>query len=202
MACYYQLRVKHSGGVQRGVATNTYGIFSGGSIPTQAEADAAALALYNLISSSNYKDLFPTTISIEVDSVVTGGVVGSPPTATFSVHPGDAVLGTVAGAQAAPQLALCVSFKSNTFGRHGRGRVYLGPLSAARVTSGGILNPGSAGALDTVYTAYFNALNTATLLPAIINRSTHTAIAITNARIGDRIDSQRRRKPRTEIYSA
>jgi len=98
------------------------------------------------------------------------------------------------------QCATVVSLLTASATRHGRGRFYLPPLAVDTLTNGRI-NGATTTILDTAWTAFFDSLNTDGLTPVVRNRTGHVSTTVTSARIGDVIDTQRRRRNKlTETY--
>jgi hypothetical protein len=65
----------------------------------------------------------------------------------------------------------------------------------------GRINGATQTILDTAWTAFFDSLNTDGLTPVVRNRTGHISTTVTSARIGDVIDTQRRRRNKlTETY--
>jgi hypothetical protein len=55
--------------------------------------------------------------------------------------------------------------------------------------------------LDTAWTAFFDSLNTDGVTPVVRNRTGHISTTVTSARVGDVIDTQRRRRNKlTETF--
>lgn len=99
------------------------------------------------------------------------------------------------------QCATVVSLLTNSATRHGRGRFYLPPLHADNLLNGR-LSPTCMTTLDTAWTAYFDSLDTDGVTPVVRNRTGHVSTTVTSARIGDVIDTQRRRRNKlTETYT-
>ncbi len=104
-----------------------------------------------------------------------------------------ALTGVGAGEMLPFQCATVVSLLTASATRHGRGRFYLPPL-AALVLDGGRISAASLAVLDTAWTAFFASLNTDGVTPVVRNRTGHISTTVTSARIGDVIDTQRRRR--------
>jgi len=104
-----------------------------------------------------------------------------------------ALTGVGAGEMLPFQCATVVSLLTASATRHGRGRFYLPPL-AALVLDGGRISAASLAVLDTAWTAFFDSLNTDGVTPVVRNRTGHVSTTVTSARIGDVIDTQRRRR--------
>lgn len=104
-----------------------------------------------------------------------------------------ALTGVGAGEMLPFQCATVVSLLTASATRHGRGRFYLPPL-AALVLDGGRISAASLAVLDTAWTAFFDSLNTDGVTPVVRNRTGHISTTVTSARIGDVIDTQRRRR--------
>lgn len=100
----------------------------------------------------------------------------------------------VADAEMLPfQCATVVTLLTASATRHGRGRFYLPPL-AANTLLNGRLNSATLTVLDTAWTAFFDSLNTDGVTPVVRNRTGHVSTTVTSARVGDVIDTQRRRR--------
>jgi len=104
-----------------------------------------------------------------------------------------ALTGVGAGEMLPFQCATVVSLLTASATRHGRGRFYLPPL-AALVLDGGRISAASLAVLDTAWTAFFSSLNGDNITPVVRNRTGHVSTTVTSARIGDVIDTQRRRR--------
>lgn len=104
-----------------------------------------------------------------------------------------ALTGVGAGEMLPFQCATVITLLSASATRHGRGRFYLPPL-AALVLDGGRISAASLTVLDTAWTAFFDSLNTDGVTPVIRNRTGHISTTVTSARVGDVIDTQRRRR--------
>jgi hypothetical protein len=108
----------------------------------------------------------------------------------------------VADAEMLPfQCATVISLLTASATRHGRGRFYLPPLAASFLLNGK-LNSTAMTTLDTAWTAFFDSLNTDGVNPVVRNRTGHVSTPVTSARVGDVIDTQRRRRNKlTETYT-
>ena len=108
----------------------------------------------------------------------------------------------VADAEMLPfQCATVISLLTASATRHGRGRFYLPPLAASFLLNGK-LNTTAMTTLDTAWTAFFDSLNTDGVNPVVRNRTGHVSTPVTSARVGDVIDTQRRRRNKlTETYT-
>lgn len=99
------------------------------------------------------------------------------------------------------QCATVVSLLTASATRHGRGRFYLPPLATGSIDQGRV-SAASLAVLDTAWTAYFASLNGDNITPVVRNRTGHVSTTVTSARIGDVIDTQRRRRNKlTETYT-
>jgi len=109
----------------------------------------------------------------------------------------------VADAEMLPfQCATVITLLTASATRHGRGRFYLPPLAASFLLNGK-LNSSAMTALDTAWTAFFDSLNTDGVNPVVRNRTGHISTPVTGARVGDVIDTQRRRRNKlVETYTA
>lgn len=108
----------------------------------------------------------------------------------------------VADAEMLPfQCATVISLLTASATRHGRGRFYLPPLAASFLLNGK-LNSTAMTTLDTAWTAFFDSLNTDGVNPVVRNRTGHISTPVTSARVGDVIDTQRRRRNKlVETYT-
>jgi hypothetical protein len=108
----------------------------------------------------------------------------------------------VADAEMLPfQCATVISLLTASATRHGRGRFYLPPLAASFLLNGK-LNSTAMTTLDTAWTAFFDSLNTDGVNPVVRNRTGHVSTPVTSARVGDVIDTQRRRRNKlVETYT-
>jgi hypothetical protein len=104
-----------------------------------------------------------------------------------------ALTGVDAGEMLPFQCATVVSLLTASATRHGRGRFYLPPL-AVSVLDTGRISAAALAVLDTAWTAFFDSLNTDGVTPVVRNRTGHVSTTVTSARIGDVIDTQRRRR--------
>lgn len=113
-----------------------------------------------------------------------------------------ALTGVVDGEMLPFQCATVISLLTASATRHGRGRFYLPPLSATFLLNGK-LNSTAMTTLDTAWTAFFDSLNTDGVSPVVRNRTGHISTPVTGARVGDVIDTQRRRRNKlVETYTA
>jgi len=112
-----------------------------------------------------------------------------------------ALTGVAAGEMLPFQCATVVSLLTASATRHGRGRFYLPPLAVSVIDQGRV-SAASLAVLDTAWTAFFASLNTDNITPVVRNRTGHVSTTVTSARIGDVIDTQRRRRNKlTETYT-
>lgn len=110
---------------------------------------------------------------------------------------------------ASPELACCVSLYTATRNKHGRGRIYFGPVSTNGLGTDGLLSAGLITALGTFMRAWQNNVRTrgtpglsATYAGIVWNRTNKTQGCVINrVRVGDEIDRQERRtKDRPETF--
>jgi hypothetical protein len=112
-----------------------------------------------------------------------------------------ALTGDEAGEMLPFQVAVVISLLTNVANRHGRGRFYLPPLATGTVDTGR-LSAAAIGILDVAWTAFFDSINTDGLQPQVRNRTAHTSIPVSTARVGNVFDTQRRRRNKlTETYT-
>ena len=112
-----------------------------------------------------------------------------------------ALTGVAAGEMLPFQCATVISLLTNSATRHGRGRFYLPPLAVSQ-TDQGRVSAAAMIVLDTAWTAFFDSLNTSGITPVVRNRTGHVSTTVTSARVGNVIDTQRRRRNKlTEVYT-
>lgn len=112
-----------------------------------------------------------------------------------------ALTGAVVGEMLPYQCATVISLLTGSATRHGRGRFYLPPLATSMI-AGGRLSATAVGILDVAWTAFFDSMATDLLSVVVRNRIGHTSLVVTSARVGDVIDTQRRRRNKlTETYT-
>lgn len=99
------------------------------------------------------------------------------------------------------QCATVISLISDSATRHGRGRFFLPPLAADVLADGRVSNTAILS-ISTAFTSFFDTLVTAGLTPVIRNRVGHVSTTVTSARVGNVIDTQRRRRNKLEeVYT-
>lgn len=91
------------------------------------------------------------------------------------------------------QVALVVSLSTTLANRHGRGRFYLPPLTAASLAQGR-LAPAAQTTVASSVQALFSGLNGGNLTPVVRDRVGHISTVVTSASVGDVFDTQRRRR--------
>jgi len=112
-----------------------------------------------------------------------------------------ALTGVASGEMLPFQCATVISLLTNSATRHGRGRFYLPPLAVSQ-TDQGRVSAAAMIVLDTAWTAFFDSLNTDGVTPVVRNRTGHVSTTVTSARVGNVIDTQRRRRNKlTEVYT-
>jgi hypothetical protein len=100
------------------------------------------------------------------------------------------------------QCATVITLVTASATRHGRGRFYLPPLGVG-VLDTGRLSAAATGSLELAFTSFFDVLSTAGLSVVVRNRSGHVSTPVTEARVGNVIDTQRRRRNKLiETYTA
>lgn len=113
-----------------------------------------------------------------------------------------ALTGTDAGEMLPFQCATVISLLTASATRHGRGRFYLPPLAVSTLDTGRT-SAAAITTLDTAWTAFFDSLNTDGVNPVVRNRTGHVSTPVTSARVGNVIDTQRRRRNKlVEVYTA
>jgi len=113
-----------------------------------------------------------------------------------------ALTGVDAGEMLPFQCATVISLLTASATRHGRGRFYLPPLAVSTLDTGRT-SAAAITTLDTAWTAFFDSLNTDGVNPVVRNRTGHVSTPVTSARVGNVIDTQRRRRNKlVEVYTA
>jgi len=113
-----------------------------------------------------------------------------------------ALTGVDAGEMLPFQCATVISLLTASATRHGRGRFYLPPLAVSTLDTGRT-SAAAIAVLDTAWTAFFDSLNTDGVTPVVRNRTGHVSTTVTSARVGNVIDTQRRRRNKlVEVYTA
>ena len=106
----------------------------------------------------------------------------------------DAALPGVATDSMLPfQVSLAVSLSTTLANRHGRGRFYLPPLTAASLAVGRVA-PSSLTTIGSAVGALFSGLAGGNLTPVVRDRTGHISTVVTSASVGDVFDTQRRRR--------
>jgi len=168
-----------------------------GAQTTDAAVQAAVDAIRDFYAAIQFHYNDTATITVG-ESVVE---VDATPPVVRAITP-RTVVGTASSGQAPAQLALVMSLRSAVATRAGRGRIYLGPIKAADMTTGGRFVAASATTIQTAGNALIAAL---AALPqpynlAIRNRTaggvelpagSHTVVM--SVSVNDDIDTQRRR---------
>lgn len=112
-------------------------------------------------------------------------------------------VGSRAGAGLPPQMACCVSLRTNIASRRTRGRMYLPGLREADVTSSGLFDPGFTNDVSDSFDGLRRSLdnvNLGTFEQVVFSRVSDSWQRVVSVRVGDRADVQRRRKITAESY--
>lgn len=110
--------------------------------------------------------------------------------------------GTDIGEVLPAQCATAISIVTAQATRSGRGRFYLPPLAVSTVAAGR-LSAGALTNLQTAFTNFFDVLETAGLQIVVRNRTLHQSTVVIDAKVGDVIDTQRRRRNKlVEAFTA
>lgn len=168
---------------------------------TGSTGDANA-ALADAIDTA-YTEGFASVTAPEVSSTL-ASTASIDPSTDGQITRVEAVLalpGTATAEMLPFQCATCISLISDSATRHGRGRFFLPPLAADVLADGRVSNTAIL-AISTAFTGFFDVLSTAGLAPVIRNRSGHVSTPVTSARVGNVIDTQRRRRNKLqEVYT-
>lgn len=123
--------------------------------------------------------------------------VSEPPVIYIPSSPAAPVVAP-AGSSAAPQLSMCISWRTNKAGSRYRGRTYYGPLTPAAIGSDGKFTPSAVssalGYAQTFLTAIPGLdIGGGAAFLGVYSRKYGTIEAITGVTIDSKIDTQRRR---------
>ena len=130
-----------------------------------------------------------TTIDEATDGQISRDdlVVGVPGTATAESLP--------------YQCAVVISLLTTLANRHGYGRIYL-PAPAVSAMSGGVLSSGFTAAVAADMQDFFTAMSNGALTVVLRDRVHHVSTTVVSARIGNVVDTQRRRRDKlAETYT-
>lgn len=202
MTGYYQARVIVTGGPLTRPAMNIFNFSTSSDTGISSEAQSVAGFLHTYITDPGVSGLYPTSCTITVDPIVKFGVTGFKPSAQFTTSPGAATGGTGGtGVNLPAQAAVVVSWRTNLIGRAFRGRTYHGPLGPNVSSGNGVIGSTIIGNLNAAAANLINNSSTASLPLSILHKHSYQWTIVTGHKVGNIIDSQRRRKPKTEVYS-
>lgn len=159
----------------------------------QAAAVTWATTLWNGATAGHgYRDHVVTTTGM--DSVTTVSVDPSTGVQTGRTDTAVAMPGVVAGSAMPGDVALCVSLRTATPTRSGRGRFFLPQPAATQTTAVGrvlaLLITDTIASLSGAWSGYL----TASDIPVVYSRTGRLTRTITSYDIGDLFDTQRRRE--------
>lgn len=101
------------------------------------------------------------------------------------------------------QCAICISLQTSLAGSRNRGRFYLPPPGVQSLTTAGRLDSGALTGLSNGLTAWKNSLIGDGFTLVVLSRSEGAQTVVTNLRIGNVIDTQRRRRNGlSEVYTS
>lgn len=103
------------------------------------------------------------------------------------------------GSMLPPQLAICCTLLTETPGRRGRGRLFLGGISAGLLTAQGRLTVANRDGIATRLAAFYKEVRDAPFQndyarPVVVSPTTGTAAPITRVQVGDVPDTMRSRR--------
>jgi len=137
-----------------------------------------------------------------MDTATTAGINPATDGQTTRVTATVSHAGSITGNPLPYQVAVVISLLTDTATRHGRGRLYL-PAPDVSMCVDGKLSSTALTNIDTGMTALFDSLNTSVLTPVVRNRTAHSSLNVTSARVGSVFDTQRRRRNKIpETYTA
>jgi hypothetical protein len=175
----------------------------------QTALDAAALAIANITPPTQLRECMGTQAKregcrLEVRDDATDGLIG------ISIQASTTPVAGTATSVLPAQAAVVASLMTNTPGGRGRGRIYWPATGVQLATTGRISLP-APGVLVADFKTYFAAMDTAltTAFPtiafdlAVRSKTSRTTPHVTRLRVGNVVDTQRRRRDALpESYSA
>lgn len=183
------------------VSSHFLGPGVGGTLATSVFA--ADLWMSTLAADPNFPGMFPSTLAFQAVKVseideATGAVIATANgTETF---PGTDIVGALP-----PQAGVVVSLGTAVSGASKRGRYYLPPMSVSVLAATGRLDSGvQADLLAAVTAAHAAEISVSGGQPLLVySRKLHSVEPVVTLRIGDVIDTQRRRRDKlVENYVA
>lgn len=186
-----------------GIETFQHGhqVSSAGSAVDVAE-DAAAQWLA-ILAVTNFSRNWRTDVTwSQVNVSELGATPADPVVTSAQVAIGDS--GTAAGSGLPLQCAPCGSLRSTTAGSRGRGRMFLPPPAVAVIGNNGRLTSTATGDMADGLQDYLTAMETATHTVGIVSSvgGIYQFYNISTVRVGDVIDTQRRRRNGVaEVYA-
>lgn len=159
---------------------------------TQVADDAVSTAEGTLFSS-DFLSNFTSGVAWSQINVAELGGFGEPVVASQIRSISET--GTAEGAMLPPQCAIVVSHLTLGAGSRNRGRAYLPAVAASGLTTAGRITSTVRGELLTAYAGWLTSLDAAGSQPIVLSEVGGGAVSfITSVRIGDVIDTQRRRR--------
>jgi hypothetical protein len=176
------------------VASTTCAWRNGSGIVSTPDAEATALAGRALALWDSIKGEYPIETNFVGSRVAWIGVDG------LTVETVDRSIAPSNGFDNVPSLptevALVASLRTTTYGRTGRGRMYLPALSRSKVKAGGRVLDASQSTIADAMAAYLADLTVgaSTLSSCVASRTLMALRNVTQVQVGDVFDSQRRRR--------
>lgn len=167
-----------------------------------AVAQDAAAQWLAILTDVDFSGLFRTDITWSQVNVSELGASPSAPVITSATEP-IADGGTLSSEGLPAQCSVVVSLRTATAGSRARGRMYLPPCAAAALSSAGRLDTAELTNLADAMGSYFGAMSAAGHTPTVFSGvgGVWTDYVITNIRVGNVIDTQRRRRADlAEVY--
>jgi len=168
----------------------SFGVYSSGSASLAAAQTAWAAGVTAFASTAYLLTLADTCHFVEITTVEIDPSTGKQLTGTTDPR---SEVGTATTESLPYQCSPCVSFRTATLSRAGRGRIYA-PSPAAVALLDGRLTTAAAGHLADSAEGMLGALDSAGLQPVIYHRAAHSTTPIISLDVGDVIDTQRRRR--------
>lgn len=168
----------------------------------EVAADAAA-AWLTVLADAAANTFYPTGIQwSQVNASELGATPADPIQTSAQAVIADGGVSSDSGLP--PQCAPCLSLSTATAGSRARGRMYLPPPDISAVGASGRLSAGFrtawVGALDTFFSSMVGGGHSPVVISAV--GGVYTTYPVTTIRIGDVVDTQRRRRSSiAEVYT-
>lgn len=206
---YLRIRLEGSMGSSDTWSVNPAFSYPAGSVPTQTAVDDWTDA----VAALNSGGVIPSSLAGRMDgkvkiTKVRGEYYGTAGTLlVVSEHVFTSPVTTGTGNGLPPQCAVVTSLLTGIVGRRTRGRLYWPLLGVGTTAPDGRLDPSVASSIATQTAAWLQAVEGAwtpeSIRSCVVSKASGTDTAVTSVRVGDVIDTQRRRRNKEiENYSS